>query len=48
MTDSEATAKRYGFDSYDNLLAASFLLPKEPTEIMQSYVSKHRNGHWFV
>ena len=48
MTDSEAAAKRYGFNSYSELLAASFKLPKGPTEIMQSYVGKHRNGHWFV
>lgn len=48
MTDREALAKRYGFDSYSELLAASFKLPKAPGELMQSYVGKHRNGHWFV
>lgn len=48
MTDRESLAKRHGFDSYAELLAASFRLPKEPEELMQCYVGKHNNGHWFV
>lgn len=48
MPDRAAIAKRYGFNSYAELLDASFRLPKVPGEVMQSYVCKHRNGHWFV
>ena len=48
MPSTEAIAKRYGFESYAALLAASFKLPKGPGELMQSYVGKHYNGHWFV
>jgi hypothetical protein len=46
--DRESLAKRYSFETYAELLAASFKLPNGPGEVIESYVAKHRNGYWFV
>ncbi len=44
----EELAKRYGFNSFAELLDISEPLPKLPTDKAQSYVARRPDGTWFV
>lgn len=48
MPDGDDIAKRQGFRSYAEMIAASYSLPRRKGDLMQSYVARHPNGHWLV
>jgi hypothetical protein len=48
MNDREEIAKRYGFESFAELLDVSSPLPLLPGDTTHSYVAHSANGYWFV
>jgi hypothetical protein len=48
MDYREEIARRYGFDSFAELLDISEPLPKEPGETVQTYIARKPGGHWFL
>jgi hypothetical protein len=48
VIDKEAIAKRYGFSSFDELVAASSPLPMAKGDLMQCYVARHPGSFWFI
>jgi hypothetical protein len=48
MADKNEIARRYGFETYAELLDVSDPLPLLPGETVRSYVARNSNGNWFV
>ena len=48
MHDREEFARRYGFESFAELLDVSDPLPMMQGETARSYVARHPNGYWFL
>jgi len=47
-TDREEIARRYGFNSYAELLDMSHRLPATGEDTAPTYVARHPRGHWFI
>jgi hypothetical protein len=48
MQHREDLARRYGFESFAELLDISDPLPMMPGDTTHSYVARDRRGYWFV
>jgi len=48
MNHKDEIAKRYGFESFDELLEVSKPLPKLFGETVQCYLGQHPRGFWFL
>ena len=46
--DREEIARRYGFNSYAELLDISDTLPLMDGDAARSYMAHHPKGHWFI
>jgi hypothetical protein len=46
--ERDQIAHRYGFDSFAELLAASFRLPRIDGELMQCFLVRRPDGSWFL
>ena len=48
MHNRDEIARRYGFETFAELLDVSDPLPRMPGDKAQSYVARHGKGYWFV
>jgi hypothetical protein len=48
MNYREYLARRFGFETFADLLDASDYLPPMKGSTARSYIARHRKGHWFV
>lgn len=48
MHSREEIARRYGFQSFAELLDISTPLPKQEGDAARSYLARHPNGYWFL
>ena len=48
MHSREEIARRYGFESFAELLDISTPLPTVEDDVVRSYLARHPNRYWFL